>query len=451
MPRASVRSTLALSACSAIALATVATLVSFGTGAGARPPIRRTPRLPAMAPAPPRGRNVLFVLTESVRFDGVCVEHGESCKLTPFTDRVAEGRLPLLEMRSSSSTTAISVSVLLSGLLPTETTEAVRSAPTIFDFARAAGFDTAYWSSQSAMFTSSREFFAALPLSKRCVGADLEPPSDDAGADDALLTQKAKRELGTLREPWLAVVHYANTHYPYRVRGERPFQPSTESKAAEENDHFRNHYQNAVYAQDRTIADLLSALRASPAGPRTVVLFTSDHGEAFREHGQLGHTSSVFEEEIHVPTWIDAPSGTLTDAERDALVAAKHALTWHLDVAPTVLDLIGLSDAPAIAPFRSRMVGTSLLRRDRTRGVLPLTNCTDTWGCGFRNWGAIRQSLKIEAREFDAEWRCYNLAIDPKEQHDLGAEACGDVRRAAEHAFGKTLPRDASEMRGMAP
>jgi membrane-anchored protein YejM (alkaline phosphatase superfamily) len=451
MRRAPIRFRSILSACSALAFASALTFLSAGKGAGARPPVRRPPLIPALTAQPAKNRNVLFVLTESVRFDSVCIEHAEHCKLTPFTDRVVEGRLPLLEMRSSGSTTAISVSVLFSGLLPTETTEAVRTAPTLFDYARAAGYDTAYWSSQSDMFTGSRAFFATLPLSKRCVGSDLERPPDDAGADDALLTQRVRRELGTLREPWFAVVHYANTHFPYRQRGEGPFQPATESKAPEENASFKNHYQNAVYAQDRTIAELVSALRATPAGGRTVVIFTSDHGEAFREHGQLGHTTSLFEEEIHVPAWVDAPPAALTDGEREALAAAKHALTWHLDIAPTILDLLGLSDSPALAPFRSRMVGTSLLRRDRTAAVLPLTNCTDTWGCGFRNWGVIKRSLKLEAREYDADWRCYNLAIDPGERHDLGAEACSELKHAAEATFGKLLPKDAPAMRGATP
>jgi hypothetical protein len=148
-----------------------------------------------------------------------------------------------------------------------------------------------------------------------------------------------------------------------------------------------------------------------------------------------------------VPAWVDAPLGALTETEREALVSAKHALAWHLDFAPTILDLLGLSDAPELTSFRSRMIGTSLLRRERTSAVLPITNCTDTWGCGFKNWGAIKRSLKLEAREFDAEWRCFNLAIDPGEQHDLGPDACAELRRAAEAAFGK-LPKDAPEMRG---
>ena len=426
----------------------VTALASFGTGAGGRPPVRRAPRLATLSPKVPKARNVMLVLTESVRFDSVCVEYRDDCKLTPFTNRLAESRFPLLDMRSNSSTTAISVGVLWSGLLPTQMTDAIRSAPMLFDFARAAGYDTAYWSSQSTMFTGSTAFFAALPLSKRCSGSDLGEVPDDAGAEDTLVTERIKRELPKVREPWLAVVQYANTHYPYRVRGEEPFQPATEDKAPEQTARFKNHYRNSVYAQDKTIADMLAALRASPAGARTIVMYTSDHGEAFREHGQLGHTTSVFEEEIHVPTWVDAPPDVLSPQEREALTAARDALVWHVDVAPTILDWLGLWDMPAVFAARQRMAGTSLMRPKRTTSILPLTNCAEIWGCSFRTWGVARGTLKLESREFDADWHCWDLARDPYEQHDLGTEACGELKGAAETFFGR-LPREGAEMRGL--
>jgi hypothetical protein len=430
--------------------AVLAVAASFVSVAGGRPTVRRAPRIAPLTAKPPRARNVLVVLTESVRYDSVCVDYRADCRLTPFTNEAAPGRFALREVRANASTTAISVGVLLSGLLPTEMTEAIRSAPMLFDFARAGGYETAYWSSQAAMFTGSNAFFAALPLSKKCQGSDLGPVPDDAGADDTLVTERAKREIPKLKEPWLAVVQYSNTHYPYRLRGEGPFQPATDDKGAEQTAHFKNHYQNAVYAQDRTIGDLLTSMRKSPAGARTVVLYTSDHGEAFREHGQLGHTTSVFEEEIHVPTWIDAPADVLAPRERDALVAARDALIWHVDVAPTVLDWLGLWDAPALAAARQRMAGTSVLRRPRTTRILPLTNCTELWGCSFRNWGVARGTLKLESREFDPDWHCWDLARDPYEQHDLGIDACGDLKGAADTFFGR-LPREGPEMHGLGP
>jgi arylsulfatase A-like enzyme len=289
-----------------------------------------------------------------------------------------------------------------------------------------------------------------LPVSHRCGGTDLDPDADiDMGANDTLLTERVKKELGLLREPWFAIVHYAGTHFPYRIApGDEPFQPASTSKSPDDNAELFNYYRNAVYGQDRTIADLMAAERASPAGARAVVLYTSDHGEAFREHGQLAHTGSVLEEEVHVPGWVDAPAGTLTDAERAALISARSEPVWHLDLPPTVLDLLGLWSTPETARFRAKMVGTSLLRQERTHGEVPLTNCSELWGCAFRNWGLMKGTLKIEAREWDFDWHCWNVDSDPREEHDLGAMACGSLASSAEKLFGglpKTAPEQVSQ------
>ena len=410
------------------------------------PGVRRPPYLPALSSAAPVRRNVLFILTESVRFDAVCNDPGAECAGTPFTHRAVPGRVPFLQMRSNSSTTAISFGVLLSGLKPTETRDAIHTAPLLFDYAHAAGFDTAYWTSQHLMFAHSEQFVHDLPVSHRCGGTDLDPEADiDMGANDALLTERVKKELPLLREPWFAIVHYSSTHFPYRItEGDEPFQPASTSKSPDDNAELFNYYRNAVHGQDRTIADLMTALRASPAGARSVVLYTSDHGEAFREHGQLAHTSSVFEEEIHVPGWVDAPPGTLTEVERAALVSAKNEPIWHLDLPPTVLDLLGLWSLPETARFRAKMVGTSLLRKDRTHAEVSLTNCSELWGCAFRNWGLMRGTLKLEAREWDFDWHCWDVGIDPREEHDLGRAACGTLAPSAENLFGG-LPKTAPE------
>jgi arylsulfatase A-like enzyme len=296
------------------------------------------------------------------------------------------------------------------------------------------------------MFAHSEEFVRDLPVSRRCGATDLDADADiDMGARDDLLTARVKGELPLLREPWFAVVHYSSTHFPYRVvPGDEPFQPASTSKAPGDNAELLNHYRNSVYAQDRTIADLLASIRGTPAGTRTVVLYTSDHGEAFREHGQLGHTGAVLEEEIHVPAWIDAPPSTLDADERAALISAENELTWHLDLAPTMLDLLGLYRSPELAHFRSKMMGNSLLRSERTQGVIPLTNCSELWGCAFRNWGAMRGPLKLEAREWDFDWHCWNVATDPREERDLGRAACGPLVAAAQGLFGG-LPRSAPE------
>ncbi len=430
-------------------------LAAGRTSAQIRPGERTPPPLPAVTPRPAvPGRNVVFILTESVRFDASCSEHAELCPSAPEANAAAPGRRPLLQMRSNSSTTAIQLAVLWSGREPTASREALHTAPLLYDYAHAGGLDDAYWTSHHMMFANSRLYVQDLPTSHQCGATDLDPLADiDLGGPDELLTARVEAEMPAMHEPFFGVVHYGNTHTPYRVDpAVSPFQPSFVSKDPADNEGYRNYYRNAVFLQDRTIGEMIRFIRSQPFGARTVIVFTSDHGEAFREHGQIGHTGAVLDEEIHVPFWIDAPPGTLTDAEAAAVDAARAQLAFHTDVTPTVLDLLGLWEAPELAGFRGAMLGRSLLRavsmgetpkppaqpdpKPAAEPTMALTNCSGIWGCAFRNWGLMRGPRKLEAREWDNRWHCYDVGSDPREEHDLGPEGCGDLPAVALRVYG---------------
>jgi arylsulfatase A-like enzyme len=407
-----------------------------------RPGVRTPPPLPPATPKPSGSRvakpNVLFIITESVRADAHCSAPTADCKISPAINAALPNRMPLLQMRSNDSTTAISLAVLWSGLPPTASRHDLHTAPLLFDYAHAAGYDTAYWSSHHMMFANSRLYVQDLPTSHQTGATDLDPLADmDLGARDDLLTERIRHDFSSMREPFFAVAHYGNTHIPYRIdKADPPFQPSTDSKSPEYNEAFRNYFLNAVYLQDKTMADMIRFVRAQPFGARTIIVFTSDHGEAFREHGQLGHTSSILDEEIHVPAWIDAPEGTITDDERKAIESLRSSLLFHIDLAPTILDMLGLENEPGFASYYAPMVGRSLLRPVERTAPIALTNCAGVWGCAFRNWGMMSGSKKLEAREWDTTWHCYDVLEDPREQHDLGAAACGDLAGRAEALHG---------------
>lgn len=416
-------------------------LTGVRTTAQIRPGLRTPPALPAVTPRPATPtRNVVFVLTESVRADASCSAYVAECPNAPETNAAAPARHPITQMRANSSTTAIQLAVLWSGLQPTASREALHMAPLVFDYAKSAGRQSAYWTSHHMMFGNSRLYVQDLPTTHQCGATDLEPLADiDLGGRDDLLTARVKEEMPGMREPFLGVVHYGNTHLPYRVDPAlSPFQPSQTGKAESDVEAYHNYYRNAVFLQDRTIGDLVRFIRAQPFGDRTVIVFTSDHGEQFREHGQTGHTGSVLDEEIHVPFWIDAPPGTLTDAESAALTAARDELAFHTDVTPTLLDLLGLWDAPELARYRAAMVGSSLLRRERPTPppALELSNISGIWGNAFQSWGMMRGPRKLEAREWDNRWHCFDVIADPREEHDLGAEACGDLPVIAQRVYG---------------
>ena len=407
-----------------------------------RPRARASLPLPPLTARPSAPRNVLFVILESVRSDSTCVEYSPDCVATQYSNALTPERYPLNQMRSLDSSTAISLAVLWAGIGPHEDREVLHTWPLIFDYAKAAGYGTAFWTSQNMMFGNARLWVKNLGVDRFCSATDLDPTADlDMGAPEGFLAERVNREIGELKEPFLAVVQLSNVHYPYYLdpAGPQPFQPATTSKAADDNQAFKNLYKNAVHQQDVHVAEMLRHLRSTDFGKRTVVVYTSDHAEAFREHGQMGHTFSVFDEEVKVPGWVDAPPGTLSEAESRALGEKRNEFTYHPDLTATIIDLLGLWDARELAPFKERMIGHSLLRSGSNERALPMTNCSGVWSCAFENWGYIHKNMKLEARAWDTGWKCYDLLADPEERTNLGPEACGDLKQRALETF-KRVP-----------
>ncbi|NUP13150.1 MAG: sulfatase-like hydrolase/transferase [Polyangiaceae bacterium] len=400
---------------------------------------RRKPEpVPDLEAHPSRQRNVLLIVQESQRGDVVCVEPDRRCdRATPWTNAVVPNRLPLMQLRSNASTTAISISNIWSGVPPIESRELLHSVPLLWDYAHAAGWDNAYWTSQNLMFGNARQYIQDLPISHGCIATHLDMMADlDFGAHDELVTERVKEEWSEMKEPFFAVVHYSNVHYPYVYDEElAPFRPSEMDKSADKNTDFFNYYKNVVHRSDLNVAEMIRAIRETDAGKRTVIVYTSDHGESFREHWQMGHTSALFDEEVLVQGWIDAPPGTLSPEEEESIRNAKQELVWHLDLAPTLLDLMGLWDEPKMAPFKARMIGHPITRPERTVQPVPMTNCTWVWECSFRNWGLMQGSRKVEAREWDGTYHCFDVVADPEERVDLGERTCAPLPDLAREMF----------------
>ncbi len=385
-------------------------------------------------------RNVVLVILESVRADSACSLPNQPCLATPYSAALVPDRIGFEQLRSLDSCTAISLAVLWSGIAPTEPRDVLHSWPLIFDYARAAGYDAAFWTSQNMLFGNARLWVQNLGVSEFCSATELDPACDlDMGAPENLLAQRVKRDISKLREPFLAVIQLSNVHYPYLVddEGPAPFQPSTPTKDNDDFAWFFNHYRNAVHQQDRHVAEMIRAVRDGDRGGRTVIVYTSDHGEGFRDHGGTGHTYGVFDEEIKVPGWVDAPPGTLSAEELSNLRRHAADFSFHTDVTPTILDLMGVWTRPEIDRYRSKMLGMSWLRQPQPRKPQPLTNCAGVWSCAFENWGYMLGSLKLHSRSWDAGFQCFDVLEDPAEYTDLGLQHCRELHELALKTFGR--------------
>lgn len=405
-----------------------------------RPGLRRSRPVLSMQSRAPLSRNVILVVLESVRQDATCGAYDLHCKKTPFTNAAFKERIVLPQLRALDSCTIVSMGVLYAGVAPNESRQVLHEWPLLFDYARAAGYQTAYLTSQNLLFGNLGLWLRTINVDHKLSGLDVDPEAHmDLGAAEGPFAERAIDLISQLKSPYFITIQLSNVHYPYLVneQGQTPFQPASTSKAPEHNREFFNHYQNAVFQEDEHLAKILMALRAAPGGERSVIVYTSDHGEAFRDHDQMGHTFSLYDEELLVPGFIDAPAFTLSSDERAHLMDNADQFLTHPDLSATVLDLLGVWDAPQIRVFRQRMIGRSLLRSLDTERVFPLTNCTELWSCAFENWGLLKGQLKLQAREWDSDYRCFDLKLDPDESADLGADACAELRDLARRTFSR--------------
>jgi len=147
---------------------------------------------------------------------------------------------------------------------------------------------------------------------------------------------------------------------------------------------------------------------------RTIIVFTSDHGEQFGEHGQTGHGGfgkgiNFFDPLIRVPLIVAGP-GIMKGVRVDTPVST-------VDLMPTLAGLLGVQPP-------QEWQGASLagfLRADRPspapRPVFVFSVQRETQGAAV-----VSEGHKMIC---DKNWDCalYDLKNDPEEARDIAGEA----------------------------
>ena len=306
------------------------------------------------------GSNVLLVTIETTRADHVGA-YGYTRETTPHFDDWAS-RGVLFEQHSSvSPRTNPSVASILTSLYPHE--HGVRSIllpleaenRTLGEIFRDAGYRTAGVQTHPRLVAASGfgqglaeylDDFRSYPTADRSLGLAWD------------WMEKASR--GT--RPWFLWVHVMDPHWPYEppapwdVRfgppDPRPARLYEDLRARrrtigpvifrnrmppDEVEAFVNLYDAEIRFTDEALGRLLERLEDTGLASRTAVCVTADHGESlgehdyFFEHGDLGT-----QPEIHVPLAIRFP-GAIPSGGRVPWT------TRSIDLAPTLLDLAGLS------------------------------------------------------------------------------------------------------------
>lgn len=235
--------------------------------------------------------------------------------------------------------------------------------------------------------------------------------------------QRFQRE--GIGEPWFLWVNLMDPHSPYRLFDES--QPPESRRPIEVLDDrdpevpiaaLEKAYDSEVRFADYFVGRMLDLLDEEGLADTTLVVFAADHGEEFGDHGVelplasavvtgRHHGHSLFNELLRVPLIFRLP-GVLPAGRR---VAATARL---IDVAPTILELVGAPEA------ERSWEGESLLPLvDGTESPSPgRISFSERVLYGLEQKAAQNERWKVIAHFEPSRLELYDLASDPGEKTD---------------------------------
>ena len=238
-------------------------------------------------------------------------------------------------------------------------------------------------------------------------------------------------------EPWDPPKYYTDMYDP-GYEGEEVHYPSYGSidyLTPAELKHIRAMYAGEVTMVDRWVGRLLQKIEDLGLYDDTAVIFTTDHGYYFGEHGVIGKCITMYEEVRHVPFMIRVPGRKpgRTDYYAQAV-----------DVMPTLLDLAGL---PGTGTTHGKSFAP-LLRGDQSRGrefavsswsIMHEPTSDSVQTLNPYNWAELAWALKpstLTTDEYvlicgasDVYPELYHALSDPREERNLYAERPDVARR----------------------
>ena len=384
-------------------------------------------------PVHPAGypRNVLLISIDTLRADH-CGFMGYDKPTTPFLDSLAARGAVFESHMVNSNNTLVSHASILTGLLPLTHAVKDRQPPlrkgfdTLAEVLQAHGFTT-------ASFTTHPAWLA------RSFGLDqgFDVVDSDWISAPELLDHFLDWYDDAEPERLFAFLHFYDVHSDHdQPRSRMPYQSTSKliaqfagpqpdgftgclasrsnccaseylaevSKGVEPLSEEHRRYLIGLYDAglrkfDDDLRAAFKALERRDLLDDTLIVITSDHGEAFMEHSQLLH-NTYHDEIMHVPLLVILPRGGLPALPRVSSV------TRSIDIAPTIAELVGLK------PIGQ---GKSLVRC-LTDGVLPRRPdvlFTD---------GTLRSADKRSAYKYantGKEKFFYDLDSDPDERNNL--------------------------------
>ena len=277
--------------------------------------------------------DLVFVVGESQVLSHMSL-YGYSRKTTPHLDSLyaAHKIIPFTKAVSIGNKTRLSVPYMLAGLQGPDPHGVFYQYPSIFDYAKAAGYKTLFISAQDLHWGRLDQLFDDGSIDLLLDGNHFSSHVDvHKGVDDLVLLPKIFDYLQQYGSPFLLVVQMDGSHYPYNVHSP----DSLKKFLPEESPNCTNAFDNTLLVTDIYLNRFYHFLNQH--FPGSFLFFTPDHGQNFG--GLNGHFNDNFTPDVFHNALIAFPPDGDTLAF-NGLMKNRDKLVSQADIFATMLDLM---------------------------------------------------------------------------------------------------------------
>jgi arylsulfatase A-like enzyme len=278
----------------------------------------------------PAKMNVVLITIDTLRYD--LGYTGNPRKLSPRLDELAQKSVVFEKGYSLASYTSKSLPPALIGKYPSETHRGwshfnrfEKSDTFIQERLQKASVKTlsvqGYW----YFFQEGVGFERGFDVIDSSAAPKTIAVEGDRGYNSEKLSDAAIAVLEkpeNTGKPFFAWIHYVDPHAEYVKHEGFDFGSAS-----------RDLYDSEVAYVDHHAGRVIDAIAKSPFAANTAIVVTSDHGEAFGEHGMIRHGFEMWEELIRVPFIVYIPG---LEAKRVSIRRSA------IDLVPTLLDFYRL-------------------------------------------------------------------------------------------------------------
>lgn len=369
--------------------------------------------------------NVLIIMVDTLRADrlGMTGYRRRGRSLTPNIDELARSGTHFARTYAQGPNTARSFPALItsrySSLVAVDRhfknfSSVLPENQTLFESLRAAGVRTIgvsshyYFRAERGVRQGFDEYDNDGAYSMASSGQDVAAPRIVPKVVEHL------RELAESGTRFALFTHLFEPHSSYLEHDDWPLVERGRERTEEA-------YDYEIAYVDRWIGKILATLDETGLADSTAVVFVSDHGEAFGEHRIAGrrsyyHGKSMYEETLRVPLIIRVP-GRMPGRVPGRAARSIDRPVMLIDVAPTVLDLLGIERPASFMgrSLRAALEGQPLAEKTVFSELLPapyLDRAAKMLVTGDGRYKLIYFSS-------ESRFELYDLNDDPGETRDL--------------------------------